>query len=305
MEPFYLLILGGWVLFALLLYALTTRWRELARLRTRLGTGQSSAAPRIDTRDVSEIGPLERWLALAGFRAPGSSTTFILASVLCAALAVGGLLYFTRPGVIDGLMRQTLALPPAVADLLVPMLALAPYLLGLLLLFAPYLVVNGARKRRVLEIERELPILLDLLATLSESGLGFDSALNQVIEAETRESALIDEISQFQLESMAGVARTRCFRRLADRVRVGSMSIFCSAMVQADQVGAGFSGVLRQQADDLRNRRRERALILAQSLPVKLVFPLVSCFLPGIFMVTLGPAFHQFVQYADSMLSGR
>ena len=305
MEPVFYYILGGWALFSVLLYVLVTRWREVSRLRSRLSTGLAQSGPSIDTRDVSEIGALERWLALAGFRAPGSPTAFVLACIVCTLLSIGSFLYLTSPGVIDGLVRQTAGLPPAVADIIVPTLELTPYLLAIALIAAPWLVVNGTRKRRVLEIERELPILLDLLATLSESGLGFDAALSQVIEAETRENALQDEIRQFQLETLAGVPRSRCFRRLADRVRVGSMTIFCSAMIQADQVGAGFSSVLRQQADDLRNRRRERALILAQSLPVKLVFPLVICFLPGIFMVTLGPAFHQFLQYADSMLSGR
>ena len=82
------------------------------------------------------------------------------------------------------------------------------------------------------------------------------------------------------------------------------MSIFVSALVQAEQVGAGFSNVLRTQADDLRNRRREDANMLAQALPVKLIFPLVICFLPGIFVVTLGPIFMQFIRLADSMMSG-
>jgi tight adherence protein C len=82
------------------------------------------------------------------------------------------------------------------------------------------------------------------------------------------------------------------------------MSIFVSALVQAEQVGAGFSNVLRTQADDLRNRRREDANMLAQALPVKLIFPLVICFLPGIFVTTLGPIFMQFIRLADSMMSG-
>lgn len=299
------LILAAWALLISLLYFLMTRWRDLARVRTRLRTGSDQATIKVDTRDVSEIGFLERWLALAGYRAPGSPTAFVIACVLCALLALASILFLTRQGLMDNLVREVMGLPPTVADMLVPLLILSPWIFALILLFAPWIVVRSARKQRVMEIERELPILLDLLATLSEAGLGFDSALAQVIEAETDENALQDEIRQFQLEAMAGVPRTRCFRRLSDRVRVGSMTIFCSAMIQAEQVGAGFSRVLRQQADDLRSRRRERALILAQALPVKLVFPLVICFLPGIFLATLGPAFHQFVQYADSMFAGR
>ena len=79
------------------------------------------------------------------------------------------------------------------------------------------------------------------------------------------------------------------------------MTIFVSALVQAEQVGAGFSNVLRIQADDVRNRRREEANMLAQALTVKLIFPLVICFLPAIFVVTLGPIFLQFLKLADSV----
>lgn len=79
------------------------------------------------------------------------------------------------------------------------------------------------------------------------------------------------------------------------------MTIFVSALVQAEQVGAGFASVLRTQADDMRGRRRENANMLAQALPVKLVFPLVICFLPGIFVSTLGPVFLQFIDLAEGM----
>jgi len=76
-------------------------------------------------------------------------------------------------------------------------------------------------------------------------------------------------------------------------------------LVQAEQVGSGISEVLRRQADDLRNRRRERALALANALPVKLLFPLVICFLPGLFVATLGPTFYQFFQFADAVIQNR
>jgi tight adherence protein C len=67
-------------------------------------------------------------------------------------------------------------------------------------------------------------------------------------------------------------------------------------------VGASIAETLRHQADDLRQRRREQALVVAQALPVKLVFPLIVCFLPGIFISTLGPVLYQMIQVADSVL---
>ena len=73
-------------------------------------------------------------------------------------------------------------------------------------------------------------------------------------------------------------------------------------MVQAEQLGMGIARVLRQQAEDVRNRRRERAIAFANSLPVKRVIPLVICFLPGLFVWTLGPAFVQLFKIADSFI---
>jgi tight adherence protein C len=71
--------------------------------------------------------------------------------------------------------------------------------------------------------------------------------------------------------------------------------------VQAEQGGLGLSDVLRNQSDDMRNRRRENALMKAQALPVKLVFPLVICFLPALFVFTLGPAFYSFAKVTDTV----
>ncbi len=104
---------------------------------------------------------------------------------------------------------------------------------------------------------------------------------------------------------MTGRPRVESLRRLAKRLDVQSLTIFISAIVHAEQVGSGISDVLRRQADDVRDRRRDRALNLAQSLPIKVLFPLVICFLPAIFVFTLGPVFVQFFQFAESILNRR
>jgi tight adherence protein C len=67
----------------------------------------------------------------------------------------------------------------------------------------------------------------------------------------------------------------------------------------------GIAGVLRRQADDMRGRRREQANAFAAALPVKRMFPLVVCFLPGIFIWTLGPFFVQLFKIADSFIQIR
>jgi len=124
-------------------------------------------------------------------------------------------------------------------------------------------------------------------------------------QSDTEERRLTRELQQFQLESMAGMPRIRSLRRLSRRLEVPAVSTFVSALVQAEQMGAGLAEVMRHQADDLRNRRRERAFLLAQALPVKLVFPLVICFLPAIFVFTLGPAFYSLFQTLGSAVGGQ
>jgi tight adherence protein C len=154
------------------------------------------------------------------------------------------------------------------------------------------------------EIEQDMPVTLEMLATMSESGLSFDGALGKVVQTSPAKRPLFQELRSFEVESLSGVPRVSCFRRLARRIDLPSMNVFTSALVQAEQVGSGFTRVLRIQADDLRNRRREDANMLAQSLTVKLVFPLVICFLPAIFVTTLGPTFLQFLKYTESLTRG-
>ena len=101
----------------------------------------------------------------------------------------------------------------------------APFLF---LALAPWLHVRAKRRDRIDSIERELPIMLELLATLSESGLGFDASFSKILDSETDETALLQEFRLFQGETAAGISRVRCFRRLVRRVEVTSMTIFCS-----------------------------------------------------------------------------
>src|SRR5262249_42504773 len=112
---------------------------------------------------------------------------------------------------------------------------------------------------------------------------------------------LAEEFRTFQMEVLAGRPRVACLRGLARRLDVSVFTVFISALVQANQVGAGVANVLRRQVEELRNRRRERALTVAAAMPVKLLFPPIICFLPGIFVAALGPAFFQFFQLIDSL----
>jgi pilus assembly protein TadC len=164
------------------------------------------------------------------------------------------------------------------------------------------LIVRAARRKRMEALEQDLAPTLELLATLAEAGLGFDAAIGRIQESESGKRPLSQEFQIYQRDNLGGIPRLESLRKLARRTGSISVSIFVSALIQAEQVGASLAETLRSQADDLRDRRKLRALLLAQALPVKLVFPLMFCFLPGIFFSTLGPVLSQFVDIVDSVL---
>jgi tight adherence protein C len=190
--------------------------------------------------------------------------------------------------------------PGGIANLIHPIVLIAPYLATLFVAFVPLAFVRRARRSRVAQVERDLPVTLELLATLAEAGLGFDAALDRILGSNPPDRALVQEFRTFQAEVLAGRSRVESLRRLGRRLDVTSVTILISALVQAEQIGSGIAEVLRSQAEDLRQRRRERAMEFSMALPVKLLFPLVICFLPGIILFTLGPAFYDLFRLADT-----
>jgi tight adherence protein C len=210
-----------------------------------------------------------------------------------------------RSGLVEAGLRELERIPGAVGEVFWVPLVLGPWIILTIVVCLPWLVVRASRRRIVTEVERDLPLVLELLATLGESGLGFDAALARVVAAQPPERPLTAEFRTFQRETLTGRSRVDALRRLARRLDVPTMTIFISAVVQAEQIGSGVADVLRSQAEDVRDRRRDRALNLAQSLPVKLLFPLVICFLPAIFVVTLGPIMLQFIKFAEAILYRR
>jgi tight adherence protein C len=195
--------------------------------------------------------------------------------------------------------------PGGVGEVFLPGVYAAPWLAMLLVAALPALVVHQTRKQRIESVERDLPLTLELLSTLSEAGLAFDAALSRIHETRLAARPLALELRTYQADLLAGRTRVQSLRRLSDRLAMPVVATFVSALVQAEQLGMGIAAVLRRQADDLRDRRRERANAFAMSLPVKRVVPLVVCFLPGLFVWTLGPFFVQLFQLADTFTQVR
>ena len=147
----------------------------------------------------------------------------------------------------------------------------------------------GSRgRKRSFEMVLQLPDALDLLTISVEAGLGFDAALAKVVEK--MEGPLVMEFRQALAEIRMGRSRKDALRDVVARADAQPISNFIGAIVQAEQLGVPIAKVLQIQSQQLRVERRQRAEEAAAKAPVKMLFPMVGCIFPTIFIVILGPA---------------
>ena len=137
-------------------------------------------------------------------------------------------------------------------------------------------------------IIKSLPDAFDLITTCVEAGLGLDAALSRV--ADNVEGPFADELTRTLRDIGLGKQRRLALKELGERTGVPDLVTFVNAVIQAEQMGSSVGTVLRVQADQLRVRRRQRAEEQAYKAPVKMIFPLILCIFPTLFIVILGPA---------------
>ena len=167
---------------------------------------------------------------------------------------------------------------------------------GVLGWFGPDLAIYQVAYNRKMQIRKDLPDALDLLTITVEAGLAFDAAMTQV--ARNTEGPLAEEFYRVLQEIQLGLARGEALETMAARVDIEELNAFVGAVVQADSLGIPIAQVLRVQAREMRIKRSQRAEEAAMKVPVKILFPLIFCILPSLFIVVMGPAginiFHAF-----------
>ena len=165
---------------------------------------------------------------------------------------------------------------------------------ALLGFYLPNILIANEGAKRDIEMAKRLPDALDMLNLCVESGLSFGAALGQV--ATQQKGPVSDEFSIALQEMQYGRSRAQALESLAGRTKQEDIQRFVSAMLQVDKLGVPVAVVLREQAKEMRAKRYARAREQAQKVPVKILMPLMGCFLPALFVIILGPAVYSIVQ---------
>ena len=231
---------------------------RLSRMGSRLGNASSA--------DSSE-----RRLAMAGNPGDLRLTDWIGVKML-VGIVTGGIVF-----IVFGLLAGGI-----VAGLFLGLVGIG---IGYLL---PEFWLGGRIKARQKIILKMIPDTLDLLTISVRAGLGFDAALAKVVEK--LPGPLSDEFRRALAEVRVGKSRRDALRDMVPRTNVQPLSNFIGAIIQAEQLGVSISKVLQVQSEQLRIERRQRAEEMAARAPIKMLFPLVGCIFPSLFIVILGPA---------------
>ena len=285
-----MLLLAGFVIIALAigLLALATRPDTAGGVNRSLelaqGGGTVAATPEVEEEPFVDrlLKPLlHRSQGLAMSLSPNGSSTRVRALLDRAGnpkrwpvervFAVKGALMFIGP--IFTLIMMGLSVTSVFA-------AAAA---GAAMFFLPDLLIYNTAAKRAEQTTRSLGDALDML----EAGQGFDSALIQV--ARNVKGPIAEEFARVISEIQIGKPRSEAFMALSNRLRTTEVRNFVTALVQADKMGLPIAGVLREQTASMRMARRQRAEAKAQQVTVKILFPLLFCIFPVIFIIVLGP----------------
>jgi tight adherence protein C len=253
--------------------------QEPTRRRRRESLRTKSMFERLIQAPPSLTKPADNMVNAAGLGDQMTGATFIGMSAMLGVIAVVLALLYVSP---EGFTARELGLAVAA---------------GGLGLGGPMALLNGRASRRRADITAELPDLVDLLTVSIEAGLALEAALARV--SERGEGPLAEEVRRTLSEIALGRQRRDALRSLGARTGVPAVNAFVNSLNQADQSGMELGPVLRAQADQVRQRRRQRAEEAAMKAPIKMLFPLIMFIFPSIFVILLGPAAIQMVETFD------
>jgi tight adherence protein C len=235
-------------------------------------------------RSPSEMGKLQQRLVTAGYRNNEAVALFFGIRVGLALLLFG---LFASPFVFG------------------PNFLMAIGACGVGYILPGFMLARMA-KRRQHRIRLGLPDALDLLVVSVEAGLGLDQAIQRVAdELAFAHPELADEMKLINLELRAGKARSEALRNFGERTQIDDVISLVTMLVQTDKFGTSVAQSLRVHSETSRTKRRQRAEEAAAKTGVKMVFPLVFCIFPAIWVVTIGPAAIKFVQVLVPMANGQ
>lgn len=217
---------------------------------------------------------LARLLRHAGFRQGEAPIVFRTLQLVVGAVGLA----------IGGLILALARLPWATTLFLI-------CLWGYVVFSVPVAYVRLRAAGRMRAIAEGLPGALDLLVICLEAGMALDSAIVRVATELGRGNPILGgELLLVSREVQAGIPRRDALRNLADRSGVAELATLAAILAQSDRLGTSVAQALRVQAESMRTRRRQRAEEQAAKAAVKIVFPLVFCIFPALFVVVLGPA---------------
>lgn len=255
-------------------------------LETRLPLTDTELDPRLVRasrylpKSPKELSRLRRRMGRAGYHSVAAPVLYSIAEVALPLATFGTCFYLLgKPqGILFGGM------------------------LGLLAYMLPSFWLSRQIELRKKQVRNGLPDALDLLIVCVEAGMGLDQAINKAAEElMVSHPALAEELITITTEIRAGKPRMEAFKNFAERTKVDDVRQLVSMLIQTDRFGTSIAQALRTQAEVSRTKRRQRAEERAAKLGVKLVFPLVFCLFPAMYVVTLGPAVIKFVRFFAGM----
>ena len=216
-------------------------------------------------------------LTMAGKAGEWTVTQFITTCLLGAAVMCG-ILYLMLEGKNYALIQKIM------------FLILGGFVGG----FMPVASLNFMIRKRQQEIQLQLPEVLDLLCVSVQAGLSFDAALRKIVER--MKGPFVDECRRLQDDVRMGMVRRTAMKNVASRCDIQDVSLFMTSLIQAERLGTSMGKTLKNQADNIRERRRQYVKAEAMKAPVKIIFPLVIFIFPALFVVALAPTLFNLVK---------